>query len=237
MRVIIYTVAFLFLGSCTSSQPERRYDEHQRLTKPANDEAEEPIYSTTTNASDAGGVEDVEFYEGTNSYINEDAARRRNSAVSADGEIVLNFEGESIQSVVHTILGEVLQETFVIGPGVDGQVTFSTSKPVSRDQLMPILELLLRWNGAAMVFTEGRYHILPVADAIRGNLVPVLSREAQAMGYEVRVVPLKYISAVEMGKILEPYVRDGAIVRVDTERNETVAYIGVGVGIGVLVWV
>ena len=95
-----------------------------------------------------------------------------------------------MQSVVHTILGEVLQETFVIGPGVSGQVTFSTSKPVSREQLMPILELLLRWNGAALVYTEGRYHVLLVSEAIRGNLTPVLSREAQAMGYEVRVTPL-----------------------------------------------
>ena len=171
------------------------------------------------NASEAGGVEDVELRKGNGRFINAQAAQRKSSAVAEDGEIVLNFEGESLQSVVHTILGEVLQETFVIGPGVSGQVTFSTSKPVSRDQLMPILELLLRWNGAAMVFTEGRYNILPVADAIRGNLVPTLSREAQAMGYEVRVVPLDYIGATEMSKILEPYVREGAIVRVDTVRS------------------
>ena len=113
----------------------------------------------------------------------------------------------------------MLQETFVIGPGVSGQVTFSTSKPVSRDQLMPILELLLRWNGAAMVYTEGRYHILPISQAIQGNLVPVLSRQALAMGYEVRVVPLKYIGAVEMARILEPYMRAGAMVRVDPARS------------------
>jgi general secretion pathway protein D len=84
---------------------------------------------------------------------------------------------------------------------------------------MPILELLLRWNGAAMVFTEGRYHILPVAEAIRGNLVPTLSDEDLAMGYEVRVVPLEYIGAQEMATILEPYVREGALVRVDVLRS------------------
>ena len=153
-------------------------------------------------------------------FINDKAAARKLSAVSQDGEIVLNFEGESLQSVVHTILGEVLQETFVIGPGVSGQVTFSTSKPVSRDQLMPILELLLRWNGAAMVYTEGRYHILPVAEADPGQPDPCPQcRQAQAMGYEVRVVPLKYIGALEMAKILEPYVREGAMVRVDPGRS------------------
>jgi len=139
--------------------------------------------------------------------------------VTADGEIVLNFEGESIQSVVHTILGEVLQETFVIAPGVSGEVTFSTSKPVTREQLMPILELLLRWNGATLVYSEGRYHVLPVSEAIAGNLYPEIGSAQRARGYEVRAVPLKYISAPEMEKILQPYVRDGGIVQVDQFRS------------------
>jgi general secretion pathway protein D len=219
MKPWIYAVIILLLVNSCSTATGVREARHQRLDKAESEPDLGPIYSTTENASQAGGVEEVELKPGSGSFINEDAAIRNFSAVSEDGEIVLNFEGESLQSVVHTILGEVLQETFVIGPGVSGQVTFSTSKPVSRDQLMPILELLLRWNGAAMVYTQGRYHILPVSEAIRGNLTPVLSRKAQAMGYEVRVVPLEFVGALEMVKILEPYVRDGAIVRVDPGRS------------------
>jgi len=221
MKSLIYAVAILLLvNSCaTTEMPPRPGPHHQRLNNAELKEHEEPIFTSATNASQAGGVEDIELKVGETPFINEEAAGRKLSAVSEDGEIVLNFEGESVQSVVHTILGEVLQETFVIGPGVSGQVTFSTSKPVSRDQLMPILELLLRWNGAAMVFTEGRYHILPVSEAIRGTLVPVLSDEHLAMGYEVRVMPLEFIGALEMVKILEPYVREGAIVRVDPLRS------------------
>jgi general secretion pathway protein D len=219
MKALIHAAAILLLVSSCATDPAVREEPHQRLNKAESLQNDEPIYTTTVNASQAGGVEDVELRQGSGSFINEDAATRRLSAVSEDGEIVLNFEGESLQSVVHTILGEVLQETFVIGPGVSGQVTFSTSKPVSRDQLMPILELLLRWNGAALVYTEGRYHILPVSEAIRGNLTPILSKESQAMGYEVRVMPLTYIGALEMAKILEPYVRSGAMVRVDPGRS------------------
>jgi general secretion pathway protein D len=165
------------------------------------------------------GITDLEIYAGTGEFINEEAARVGPPPVSEDGEIVLNFEGESIQSVVHTILGEVLQETFVIAPGVGGEVTFSTSKPVTREQLMPILELLLRWNGATLVYTEGRYHVLPVSDAIKGHLHPEVGSAERARGYEVRAVPLKYISAIQMEKILQPYVRDGAIVQVDSFRS------------------
>jgi general secretion pathway protein D len=132
---------------------------------------------------------------------------------------VLNFEGESVQSVIHTILGEVLQETFIIGPGVAGEVTFSTSKPVARDQLLPILEMLLQWNGATLVYNEGRYHVLPVTNAIKGNLSPRLGALQGAKGYEVVGVPLKYIAATEMAKILEPYVREGAMVQADQFRS------------------
>jgi general secretion pathway protein D len=166
------------------------------------------------------GVSDIERFQGSGEFINEEAIRQpRPDLVSEDGEIRLNFEGESIQAVVHTILGEVLQETFVIAPGVGGEVTFSTSHPVKREQLMPILELLLRWNGATMVYNEGRYHILPVSDAIKGHQVPRMGPAESARGYEVRAVPLKYISALEMEKILQPYVRDQAIVQVDANRS------------------
>ncbi len=70
-----------------------------------------------------------------------------------------------------------------------------------------------------MVFNEGRYHILPVSDAIKGHLVPLIGPAESARGYEVRAISLKYISAIEMEKILQPYVREGAIVRVDQPRS------------------
>ena len=176
-----------------------------------------PVFENTQEAQP--GVTELEIYEGSGEFINRDAAQRPPRRVVEDGEIVLNFEGESVQSVVHTILGEVLQETFVIAPGVGGEVTFSTSSPVSREQLLPILELLLRWNGATMVYSEGRYHVLPVSDAIPGHLTPVLGNAEAARGFEVRAVPLKYISATEMEKILQPYVREGGIVQVDNMRS------------------
>jgi len=219
-RLVVVLVIVLIAASCSSTgrvpitaQSTGKTIKSASTTIPD----DQPVITATANFDP--GVTDIEIFEGTGIFINEEAARRAPEAVSADGEIVLNFEGESIQSVVHTILGEVLQETFVIGPGVSGEVTFSTSKPVSRDELMPILELLLRWNGATMVYTEGRYHILPVADAIKGHLFPEISAAERARGYQVRAVPLKFIAASQMAIILEPYVRDGGIVKADEFRH------------------
>lgn len=216
---LVLAITLIAVGCSTNRHAPMGPSSTNKTIKSATAElpSNEPVISTSFNSDP--GVTDVEIFEGTGVFINEDAARRPPEVVSKDGEIVLNFEGESIQSVVHTILGEVLQETFVIGPGVSGEVTFSTSRPVSRDELMPILELLLRWNGATMVFAEGRYHVLPVADAVKGHLYPEIGSAERARGYEVRAVPLKYIAASEMAKILEPYVRDGGIIKADEFRH------------------
>jgi general secretion pathway protein D len=210
--------ALLLLNSCGTVSPVRNPEDRLGRIETAGEQEAATLAARTAEES-SGGLEGVEIHPGSGEFINEAAARRQASVVSEDGEIVLNFEAESLQSVVHTILGEVLQETFVIGPGVDGQVTFATSRPVSRDQLMPILELLLRWNGATLVYSEGRYHVLPVSQAVRGHLVPRMGGASEVAGYEVRAVPLRYISATEMAKILEPYVRENAIVDVDLMRS------------------
>ena len=219
MKHLLTAICLLIvLNSCGTTSQTR--DPSGRLDGASTkaDESNEVIFENSQEPSD-GGVVEVEYYPGSGQFINEDAAERPPRALSDDGEIVLNFEAEPLQSVVHTILGEILQETFVIGPGVGGEVTFATSKPVKSDQLMPILELLLRWNGATLVWSEDRYHVLPVTNAIRGHLVPQLGDSSGVLGYEVRAVPLEYISASEMAKILEPYVRENAIISVDIMRS------------------
>ena len=216
-RLAVFVAVLVIAASCTSTTPVRPTSTGKTIKTTSAPSDNQPIIEGLSEADP--GITDTEIYEGTGVFIDKDAAARPARPVSEDGEIVLNFEGESIQSVVHTVLGEVLQETFVIAPGVGGEVTFSTSKPVSREQLLPILELLLRWNGATLVWSEGRYHVLPLSEAVRGHLTPQIGSAEYARGYEVRAVPLRFIAPTEMAKILEPYVRDGAILQADSFRN------------------
>ena len=220
-RSFLVLIVLIVTASCatTDTSSSKRRSAANAEPKSRSAESGQVTMQGATSSDASPGITAVEIYEGTGEFINKDAATKAEEPVSAEGEIVLNFEGESIQSVVHTILGEVLQQTFLIAPGVGGEVTFSTSQPVSRDQLLPILELLLQWNGATLVLTDGRYHVLPIATAIKGNLAPRLGTVQGSAGYEVLGVPLKYISATEMAKILEPYVREGALVQVDQFRS------------------
>lgn len=174
-----------------------------------------PALSAEGDAADPNSRAKVE--RGTGKFINEAAASRRDERAYS-GDISFNFEAEPVQSVIKAILGEIFNENYTIAPGVGGQVTFATAKPITTEQAMAVLEMLLAWNNATLVYRDGSYTVLPTAQAIPGNLVPRLGPTEEAKGYELRVVPLKFISATEMEKLLQPYARQGTVVKADNSR-------------------
>nr|WP_315488462.1 type II secretion system secretin GspD [uncultured Rhodoferax sp.] len=132
-------------------------------------------------------------------------------------DIVLNFEGADLREVVRVVMGDMLGENYTIDPKVNGTVTIHTSQPINRAAVTPILETVLRMNGAAMVKENGAYKIGPLNSALRGSTTPKMG--ALQPGYSVQIVQLQYISAREMSKILEPLLPEGSILRVDENRN------------------
>jgi len=186
------------------------------LPKQANDEA--PIKITKEDAAHKAAKTEVE--PGTATFINEEAAKKPAAGViNEEGQITLNYENMPIQGVVQNILGALLKENYTIAPTVSGNVTFSTAKPITPAQAMPILQMLLGWTNNALVVKEGRYEVVPIKDALPGNLTPRIAAPAAAKGYEVRVFPLKYISPKEMQKLLKPYAKTDAFVTYDDARN------------------
>ncbi len=140
-------------------------------------------------------------------------------AGAGNGAAVFNFEGESVQAVTKAILGDMLGQNYVIAPGVQGTVTLATPKPVSPAQALNLLEMVLGWNNARLLYSAGRYNVVPADQSLAGTVAPSTVPASVMRGYEVRVVPLQYISANEMKKVLEPYARSNAIVGIDASRN------------------
>ncbi|KAA2284978.1 type II secretion system secretin GspD [Arenimonas fontis] len=156
---------------------------------------------------------------GSGQVINQRLAATPPPSLDAPGEATFNFEGESVHAVVKAILGDLLRQNYVIAPQVQGTVTLATPRPVDAAQALSLLEMVLGWNNARLVWADGRYNVLPTEQAIAGNLSPRTGGAADARGYELRAVPLRYISAGEMKKLLEPYARPNAVVSVDAARN------------------
>lgn len=158
---------------------------------------------------------------GTGAFINPVAASAPPPSLSTagNGTAVFNFEGESIQAVTKAILGDLLGQNYIIAPGVQGTVTLATPQPVSPAQALNLLEMVLGWNNARLMYSAGRYHIVPANQPLAGTVAPSTASAKGARGYEVRVVPLQFISAAEMKKVLEPYAKADAIVGIDASRN------------------
>jgi general secretion pathway protein D len=137
------------------------------------------------------------------------------------GDVTLNFDGTDIREVVKVILGDLLQVNYVLHPAVQGVASLETGRPLRREHLVPTLETLLRMNNAALVYKGGSYEVVPMANAVQGNVVPQLGESNRALpeGYSVQVIPLEYIGAEEMNNILQPLAPEGSIIRVDTLRN------------------
>ncbi|HEY5972849.1 MAG TPA: type II secretion system secretin GspD [Pseudoxanthomonas sp.] len=163
----------------------------------------------------------AQIRRGSGQVINRSAAAAPlpSLAGARSGAATFNFEGESVHAVVKAILGDMLGQNYVIAPGVQGTVTLGTPKPVSPAEALNLLEMVLGWNNARLVYTGGRYNIIPADQALSGTVAPRTGPAANARGFEVRVVPLRFISASEMKKVLEPYARPNAIVSTDPTRN------------------
>lgn len=170
--------------------------------------------------ANAGGDARPQIRRGTGQVINRSAASAPPPGLGGTtGSATFNFEGESLHAVVKAILGDMLGQNYVIAPGVQGTVTLATPKPVSPAEALNLLEMVLGWNNARLVFSGGRYNIVPSDQALAGNVAARTGAANTARGFEVRTVPLKYVSATEMEKILKPYARPNAIVTVDNSRN------------------
>lgn len=163
---------------------------------------------------------DVELILGNHQYYRGNVARPGVVGGVADSGkgVALNFERASIREVVGVVLGDILKQTYIVEPGVDGEVTINSSEPIPRSSLIPTLESLLQTQGAVLYRDDtGGYRVAARANLKGRGFVP--STGKLKPGYSIQVVPLRYIPVTEMQKILAPLAAPDAFVRVDTNRN------------------
>ncbi|URX62010.1 type II secretion system secretin GspD [Luteibacter anthropi] len=180
--------------------------------------APKPRIMPNTNPT-ATGIVPPQITNGTGEFVKPVGLAKPKPAAEGAGTVTFNFENQPVESVVKAILGDLLHENYSIVPGVQGNVSFSTSQPVTEDQALPILETLLSWTNNALVRTNDRYVVMPAKDAVPGNVVPSMGATAPVGGLQARLYPLHYISATEMQKLIKPFARADATLLADATRN------------------
>ena len=219
LRVILFSLCLGLLAGCASTPvPDVR-----RTAPAATGEVVPGAAQTAAMKEDEAPVTgpQAQIRRGNGQMINRSAASAPLPSLggASSGSATFNFEGESLHAVVKAILGDMLGQSYSIAPGVQGTVTVATQKPVGAAGALGLLDQVLAQNGARMVYSDGRYNIVPADQALQSGVVPRTGSPALARGFESRVVPLRYVSAAEMEKILKPYAKQGSIVSVDGARN------------------
>jgi len=139
----------------------------------------------------------------------------------AAGEITLNVVDAELREVVRLVLQDALGVNYVIDPAVGGQITVQTMRPLPADDLVAVLDAVLRMNGAALVRVGDLYKVVPIDQAIASGPVPGIGPvpDAGDPGFGVRVVPLRFVSANELAPVLAPFAPPGGAIEIDPTRN------------------
>ncbi|WP_291157650.1 type II secretion system secretin GspD [Hyphomicrobium sp.] len=144
--------------------------------------------------------------------VTSQATRQMNAGVSQSGSgYELNFNDTELSDFVKVVLKDTLGMTYVFDSHVEGRVTLSTGGPVSRTQLISILESVLATYKAALLIENNVYRVVPEADARQQGISAFdyvkESREVGA-GYGVSIFPLRYVSTDAIMRML-----DGLLVK------------------------
>jgi general secretion pathway protein D len=179
-----------------------------RLSASARDLAEE---------KEKSGHNEPTIYRGTDRQVKLPAPAKPVRYVGED--VSLNFEQAPLSEVVQAIMGDILQLDYIVDHPVQGKVTLRTRTPIPRDQLLGVLESLLKAHNALLI--RGRDSRYLVTGTQQGaSLSPqVTSAQDEFAGYSTIVVPLQYIGAAAMADILRPVAEDSAFLRIDNARN------------------
>jgi general secretion pathway protein D len=135
---------------------------------------------------------------------------------SGDG-FDLNFENTPVSSVAKVVLGDILGVGYIIDPRVQGTVSLASGRPVPKSDIIFVLENALRLSGVALIRDSAGYRLMPQVEAVGVGRADTASNVQP--GFGVSVVPLQYVSAPTLIKLMESFVTKPGMVRADIGRN------------------
>src|SRR5262245_53379423 len=181
---------------------------------PAIGEPRKPGGAPLAKISDGRGPDEI---VGTDRLTGEPHAR--SAVVATKDGITLNMVEASIPEAAKSILGDVLGVPYTVSDKVKGAITIHTARGVPKDALLEVFEDALRGEGAAIVVQQGTYRILPLGDAVALAPLKAGPKYRRTPGITTHVVPLQYVAAAEMERILKAVAPNANLLRTDTTRN------------------
>jgi general secretion pathway protein D len=221
------TAAAAGCASCESSSGEAPVAEWN--LEPAARTAN--IHAATKRERGSGGLSlsrlgtsgGAQVVTGTGRFVGSSPPLRPDRESDEEGPgVTLNLVNLPIPQASKIVLGDIVGADFVVDPKLDGKVTVHTARPVRKSAALELFQSALRVSGAAVVKSGTIYKIVPSDQAATSGAsisTGPIDPEAHPLGESARIVQLRYVSASEMKRVLEPISSRGGIVRADDARN------------------
>jgi len=167
------------------------------------------------------------------SLIHAQETKEQNSLTSEPvnlkkGEFSFNFDDEDVFSLIQTIFGEILKVNYIIDPQVKGRVNLRTVTPVAKEDILPLMEVILRLSGIGIVEENNLYRIIPISGISKEPAPIGIGREAEKIQITgkalVQVVPVKYTKSSDMIKVLTPFLSANAQI-IDVPKSNHITII------------
>src|SRR5689334_19771385 len=126
----------------------------------------------------------------------------------------LNFENTPVATVAKVVLGDIMGTGYTLDPRVQGAISLASVRPVPKGDILYVLENALRLNGTALVRDSSGYRLVPLGDAVGAGGVDTAGRSPEP-GYGTSVVPLQFVSAQTLLKLLDSFALKPGTVRAD----------------------
>lgn len=110
------------------------------------------------------------------------------------GNISLRFSDTPIREVVKIIIGDYLNEPYVVADDVQGSVSLNNDDGLAKSDLLPVLETLLSSVDARLLKEGQSYKVVAGAE-----------KRLSFNSKNLEIIPLRYIDAAEFAKITQDY--------------------------------
>ncbi len=138
------------------------------------------------------------------------------------GGITLNFDDTDLYEVIRT-LADLLNINYIVDPSVRGKVTIHATRGLKREDLLPVFLQILEVNNLTAIKEGNLYKIIPIKDASRMPITPRFGRDGEEITpgekFIMQIIPLKFISAQEMAKLLANFISANGTIVPETNTN------------------